>query len=441
MNKITQLTEKMQIVLGEKADLAGLESGMIRRKRKLTGSTFVQTMVLGKLSNPDASFEALSRTAGALGVSITAQGLEQRLDEKAAACLTQVLEYAVEEMLAANQIAVPLLEKFNGVYLQDSSVIGLPRDLVRIWEGCGNQKGKSAGLKIQVELSLSTGRLRGPFLQAGKDHDRSSRFQTETLPKGSLLIRDLGYWSLEEMDKRTQRGEFWLSRMRAKTKLTLENGKSYDLLDFLNAETGQRVDMELLLGERKIPARVLAIRLPQEVADKRKRQMREKAQSKGRTASQEALQLVEWYVLVTNVPEERLSLPEAIVLARARWQIELLFKLWKQSGKINKWHSKKPLTILCDCYSKLLAMIIQHWVILTAIWHLPNRSLVKAAQVVQSFTLAIAAVFHTPNELNSLLHYICRSISCSCKMNSRNSIPNTYQLLLNPALLDWEGLS
>lgn len=442
MKNITQLTQKMRTVFGDIADQAGEQSGMIQRKRKLTGSTFVQTMVFGKMSNPEASFEALSQTASALGVAITAQGLEQRLDERAADCLQQVLGHAVEGMFATNEVEIPLLKRFNGVYLQDSSAITLPNELIAVWQGCGGSHGESAGLKIQLQLSLSSGQLRGPFLQAGKEQDRSSELQSAELPKGSLLMRDLGYWSLEEMEKRTQRGEFWLFRVRARTNLTLETGNHCRLVDFLRAETGQQIDRKVRLGKTaQTPARLLAVRVPQKIAEQRKRKLKEKARSKGQPLNQATLKLAEWYLLVTNVPEDRLSVREAIVLARARWQIELLFKLWKQAGKIDEWNHHKPFSILCDCYAKLLAMIVQHWLILTATWHLPNRSWTKAAQTVQRFALALAAVFHTPKELEKLATVICHCMSSGCKMNARTSAPNTYQLLLNPSLLDWEGLS
>jgi IS4 transposase len=52
--------------------------------------------------------------------------------------------------------------------------------------------------------------------------------------------------------------------------------------------------------------------------------------------------------LVTNVPAARLRVAEALVLARARWQIELLFKLWKQHGRIDEAHSAHPWAVLCE---------------------------------------------------------------------------------------------
>jgi hypothetical protein len=83
------------------------------------------------------------------------------------------------------------------------------------------------------------------------------------------------------------------------------------------------------------------------------------------------------------VPAERLTLQEALVLAHARWQIELLFKLWKSQGGIDESRSTHPWRILCELCTKLLAMVIQHWVLLTSCWRSPDRSLVKAAQTVR----------------------------------------------------------
>lgn len=56
---------------------------------------------------------------------------------------------------------------------------------------------------------------------------------------------------------------------------------------------------------------------------------------------------------MTNAPPELLSLREACVLARLRWQVELLVKLWKSSGRLDESAADKPYRVLC----KLLARI------------------------------------------------------------------------------------
>src|SRR5437588_7062318 len=105
-------------------------------------------------------------------------------------------------------------------------------------------------------------------------------------------------------------------------------------------------------------------------------------QRKQRKTGQARLQLLDWTILLTNVPASLLSVDEALVLARCRWQIELCWKVWKQLGKLDTWRSAKPYRILTEIYAKLLGGVITHWVTLLECWQAPNHSTVKARQVV-----------------------------------------------------------
>src|SRR5258708_22036401 len=73
------------------------------------------------------------------------------------------------------------------------------------------------------------------------------------------------------------------------------------------------------------------------------------------------------------------SYEEILVLLRLRWQIERLFRLWKEGGKIDECRTKKPYRILCEIYAKICAMIIQQSFIHEQCWLDPLRSIVKAA--------------------------------------------------------------
>jgi Transposase DDE domain len=432
MTTIPQVARAMREMLTTVADAAARTTRFVLRRSPLGGATFSQTLVFGFLGNPQASLEELSQTAAALGVDITPQALDQRFTEAAAACLKQVLHAALAQVVAAGPVAIPLLARFTAVYLRDSSTIVLPDVLAPVWQGCGGSTPErtKAALKLQVRLEMRTGRL-DVRLQDGRAADQAAEFPG-TFEAGALHLADLGYWSLDAFRTLTQQGVFWLSRLQVQTAIYAATGQRQDLLALLRAQPAATLDMAVTLGEtQRLPARLLAVRVPQEVAASRRRRLREAARKKGRQASTTRLALAAWTLLVTNMPGDRFTLREALVLARVRWQIELLFKLWKSHGRVDESRSTKPWRLLCEVYAKLLAMLVQHWVFLVSCWASPNRSLVKAAQTVQKHALHLASTFGSPRRLLTALSTVQRCVAAGCRMNRRKKHPNTYQLLFD----------
>ncbi|GIV96787.1 MAG: hypothetical protein KatS3mg057_1444 [Herpetosiphonaceae bacterium] len=141
--------------------------------------------------------------------------------------------------------------------------------------------------------------------------------------------------------------------------------------------------------DQRLPARIVAVRAPQEVMDQRRRRLREEAQRRGRMVSAAQLALAAWTIVITTVPAERLSIHVVLVVARARWHIELVFKCWKSQGHIDESRSGKPWRVICDVDAKLLAMQVHHWIRLIGLWDYPDRSLAKAVQTVQKYAMAL----------------------------------------------------
>jgi hypothetical protein len=81
------------------------------------------------------------------------------------------------------------------------------------------------------------------------------------------------------------------------------------------------------------------------------------------------------------------------LIQRVRWQIEFLFKLWKSHGKIDAWRSADRWRIHTEIDAKLVAMVIQHWLLVVTSWHDPERSMVKGAQAVRAHACDLACVF------------------------------------------------
>ena len=52
------------------------------------------------------------------------------------------------------------------------------------------------------------------------------------------------------------------------------------------------------------------------------------------------------------------------MLLRERWQMEMLYKLWKQYGRIDEWRTMNQWRILCELYAKLIGLLLQHWLAL-----------------------------------------------------------------------------
>jgi len=280
---------------------------------------------------------------------------------------------------------------------------------------------------------MNTGGLNGPYLQAGRVSDRSSILQEQALPSFALRIADLGYFSLENLFSLNTQSVYWLSKIFSQCQIYDQNGKKWDLVELLSTHCDDKLDIPILLGVREcLPCRMLAIRVPEKVAKERIRKIRANAIRRGKTPSKSQLKLANWTIIVTSVPKELLTLDETFVLLRVRWQIELLFKLWKSHGKIDNWRTQKPYRILCEFYAKLLAMLIQHWILLTC-WRFPNRSIVKASKTVQKHAQNLAVAFASGyrERLHEALEVIGRCLAFGCRLNKRKKKPNTYQLLLS----------
>jgi Transposase DDE domain len=432
MTTIPQVARAMREILTTTADEAARTTRFVQRTSPLSGATFSQTLVFGFLGNPQASLEELTQTAATLGVDISPQALDQRFTAPAAACLQQVLHAAIACVVTADPVAIPLLGRFTAVFLQDSSTIVLPDVLAAVWQGCGGSTPAqtSAALKLQVRLEMRTGRL-DVQLQEGRASDRAALLPGP-LPAGALRLADLGYWSLDALQALGQQDVFWLSRLQTQTAVYDTTGCRRELLALLASSATDTLEQEVLLGmEQRVPARLLAVRVPQDVADTRRRRLREAARKKGRQVSAARLALAAWTILVTNVARDCLTLREALVLGRVRWQIELLFKLWKSHGSLDESRSTKPWRILCEVYAKLLAMLIQHWMFLVGCWAYPNRSLVKAAQTVRKHALHLASTFNSLKRLTTAITTVKRCLAAGCRMNRRKKHPNAYQLLLD----------
>jgi hypothetical protein len=439
MSSVAYVSQQLQRVLEERACELARATGCIQRQRKFSGADLVQTFVFGFQQHPHASLEELASTAEIRDVSVTDTAVDKRFTPACARLLHAVLEELTSVVVqAAQAVPIRLLRRFSAVILEDSSSIALPDQLEECWRGCGgNQSHTAAGVKLHVRWELKRGRLDGPTLSDGRASDHASPFNKQEVVPGSLFVEDLGYFDQSRLAERHWAGAYSLTRLQAGTALYTPKGQRFKVEDVVPPRVGQMKEMRVLVGAReRLPMRLLMLRVPKEVAEKRREDLLADAQRRQQTISEETLRLADWTILVTDVPAKRLRFEEALVLLRERWQMELLYKLWKQYGQVDEWHTADPWRVLCELYAKLIGLLLQHWLIVLFAWQDPQRSLVKLAKVVRDtgWTLMEALAGH--RSLRSALRLIGRRMRSGCQMNTRQKHPNSAQLLEQEAV-EW----
>lgn len=439
MEIIPRMAAVLQGLLSTTAEDIGTQCQLIKRKREFTASSLLSTFVLGFLQRPRPTWEQLALMARQCGAQVTPQAVEQRVTPALADSLAQLWQAAVQCVVASEARATPLLAKFTHVLIGDSSTISLTDALAGRFPGCGGSYGGGqAALKLQVIWDVLSGRLWRVRSEPGKQSDSTSPVMEETPPAGSLSIFDLGYFALSRFQRWQNAGAHWISRGISDLSVWTD-GATHDLHDWLNAQPAGPIDRWIQVGAAQLPCRIVALRAPAEVAARRRQKAHDKASKKGRQPTARHLATCNWTVFLTSCSEELLTWKEVVVLYRVRWQIELLFKLWKSHGLVDEHRSTDPVRQLVELYAKLIAVIVQHWLILVTSWPDDRVSLTKAARLVRDQLPQLFAVLDDLPQLIQTLTRWSQLMSGLPRLSRRTSQPSNPQLLANPELLTYKG--
>ena len=439
MEIIARIGTALQELFGNVAAAAAKTSGVIVRKRKFDGMSLARTFVLGYLQNPKASDEELAQIAVQCGVAVTPQAIDQRHSPRLIAFLKTLFQAATQVVVGSDKSLAPLLERFTRVILLDSSAIGLPDSQRQEYPGCGGSHGGgAAAMKLQTELDLRSGALACIEIEPGRMPDGASRRQDVRRGPGSLRIADLGYFSLAVFAAMTAAKEYFLSRLQFPTGVALLTGEGVDLLKWLAQQAGGFIDQRVRLGKaQQFSCRLIAWRLPKDQANRRRRKLRqEMLQKHGKEPTAQRLAWCDWTILVTNVPCEMMTPPEAAVLYRARWQVELLFKRWKSQDLVAVLTGSTDVRQMVGVWAHLLAAVVQHWLVIGSVWGDPTKSLSKVCEAIRAFVGRLAAALNRLPELERVLADLCAVVAKTCRRNKRSK-PGTFELLNNVDLLDF----
>lgn len=334
----------------------GKAVNFIKRKSKLTAQLFAECLVTACLSNPKMTLEDMCQLLKQRRVKITKQGLHQRFNTEAIELMKNLFEESLQQFKTEKRDVIALLKVFSSVIILDSSGISLPANLKNLYEGFGGGASE-AGLKIQMLLDYVSGQIKNIAITGARRNDQSFKEHLNKIEKGALYLQDLGYFNTESLDRIKKTDAYFISRYLSQTKVFDQDNQQIDLLKELY-KAGNFFAKEVLLGQQhKVKVRLIAYLLPDEEIEKRLRKLNKEAQKKGRTPTQETLELARWSIFVTNVSETILNDKQVYLVYILRWQIELFFKLCKSQAGIDKINGKNQYRVLCEIYAKLICIV------------------------------------------------------------------------------------
>lgn len=326
----------------------------IQRPKKLTGFAFFIICVTESLEN---SLSILCCKLSEFSIYICEQSLNERFTDNAVAFVKRMFE----QILALELIISPpmnFLRAFSGVFIQDATVINLPDTMSHLFKGMGGSSGKSS-LKIDFQMDVQNTSCQ-VNLRGGSSSDN---IQAVENPKpGALYIRDLGYFNISLLGLITEAKAYFLSRLKPKIAI-YEDERGKKTFDIGNASCNlvpnEIIHKSVFIGRRKyLPVNLIIQKLPAEIVAIKVAKLKKSCHQRMMKVSQEALAWCQINTYITNIPLNWFDALVIIEIYGIRWQIEIIFKVWKSIFKINEVGKMNSNRILCMLYGRLVFIML-----------------------------------------------------------------------------------
>jgi hypothetical protein len=337
----------------------------VQRASKITGKLFLALLTFGRWSAPKTTVPQLAAKAAQLDVpvDITPEALQQRMTARAVAFLQELLQTAFTKLHIGDTICEEgIFAPFPRVHIADSTGFGLPESLAKEFPGAGGSSSK-AGAKIQLVWEYKSHTFDHFALLPWNVPDSKYVDTVVELARASaLFLFDLGYFKLTAFAKIVAAHAYFLSRLNHQTTLREVMGGRHQPLDLakgLAHESCSFVEKAVVLGaSERVPARLIAVRMPEAIVNERRRQAYAVAKKRGYTPSQAHLTLLAWNLFITNVPVTVWP-PKTVGIAYSlRWQVELVFRAWKSGLHLATVTTTTKHSTLCYLYGRMLLILL-----------------------------------------------------------------------------------
>jgi hypothetical protein len=189
-----------------------LSSGFFCRKSKLSPEDFFDLLFYAASMPSNSSLEHLcSCLSRQYGIRMSKQSLDERFNTRTVHFVKAVLSALPEEQFSGFLYDCDFLSAFEHVRIKDSTKFNLPSNMAEHYRGSGgNETTSSAGISIQYEFDLKSGKIPDLSLTEAVRPDRRDAGETiDNVCHNDLVIRDLGYFSVSVVQSFANRGAFF----------------------------------------------------------------------------------------------------------------------------------------------------------------------------------------------------------------------------------------
>ncbi|MFT4760907.1 MAG: hypothetical protein ACI9XO_001137 [Paraglaciecola sp.] len=219
---------------------------------------------------------------------------------------------------------------------------------------------------MHFNYNLLNGEVVDLALTDGVAHDNLYKLgKTETIQANGFYIRDLGYLDLNYLNSVAENNAYFLSRSKTNAVYSQLNEKGefvrLDISEHLpkKGQTKELTDVYIGWGRTKVKTRLIMQAVPEEVAIKRLKKLEQYASKhKNLTISEQRKAMCFFNMYITNATQEMLPASMVRIVYTLRWQIELIFKIWKSVFEIDKVKKMSIFRFECYIYYKLIAILL-----------------------------------------------------------------------------------
>lgn len=302
------------------------------------------------------------------GINVSRQGLSERFNDRSVQYIKAVLRSLLIDCNV--KIGEGWLNLFNRIRIKDSTRFVLPDKYKEEMPAFGGTSSK-AGACIQYEFDIKSGSILDLNITPANRPDSADTKETkDNIAPNDLVLRDLGYFSIDVIKNFIDKGAFLISKLNVKTFVYEKKNGNYIKLDFARLYKWMlknkidRDDRLVFIGsETKLPMRVIIELVSNDIYVKRIQKIKEYNKRKGHTTTDDYVNRSRFNIIITNIAQELVPSSGIVAIYHVRWQVELVFKIWKSTFMINKTSNVNYTRWLCLLYAKLVLIII-YWQII-----------------------------------------------------------------------------